>query len=76
MPSYDYFEDYLIKFELYVKVLHLNRIVYGVYKMFGDIGGLNDLLVIVLLSTVGHFSESFKLTLLVANLFLEPLKKN
>lgn len=76
IPSADHLEDFSIQFQLSAKVMHQKRIVYDVFTMFGDVGGLNDFLVIALSSTLGLFSESFMLTSLVANLFLQPAKQN
>ena len=41
------------------------RVVYDVFMMFGDVGGLNDFLVLVLASFFGLASERFLLASLV-----------
>ena len=45
------------------------RIVYDLFMLFGDIGGLNDFLVLILASVFGMFSEHLKTADLIARIF-------
>ena len=46
-----------------------NRSVYGFLAMFGDVGGLNDFLILIIAPALGLVSEKFKATALVSTLF-------
>ena len=51
------------------KVTMQKRIVYDVFMMFGDVGGLNDFLILACGSLFGFFSQRFMLASLVESLF-------
>ena len=54
-----------IFFQLSQQVRMQKRVVYDVFMMFGDVGGLNDFLALVLASFFGLASERFLLASLV-----------
>ena len=51
------------------KVIIQKRVVYDVFMMFGDVGGLRDFLGVFLASIFGFFSEEFFNAKIVKRLF-------
>lgn len=52
------FPDNVITIQLSKKVQYQKRIVYNIFMMLGDVGGLNDFLKLLLASALGFLSES------------------
>ena len=69
LPALDLFENWSIILTLSPKVIYQKRIVYDVFMMFGDVGGLNDFFVLILASFFGFWSNSFMRASLVQKLF-------
>ena len=59
----------LLHISLSGRVVKQKRIVYDVFMMFGDVGGLNDFLVLGLSIVFGFFSERYMIADFVAELF-------
>ena len=58
-----------IKFTLSKEVLVQRRVVYDIFMMFGDVGGLQDFILIVLAPLFSYFSSSFMSATLVSKLY-------
>ena len=52
------------------KVTRQRRVVYDIFMMFGDVGGLNDFLVLILSGLFGFISNTFLEASLVKELFM------
>ena len=61
--------SYLVEFTLSDRIVVQQRVVYDIFMMFGEVGGLNDFLVLVLASIFGPFSEKFLQVSLIEKLF-------
>ena len=73
LPALDLFENWSIILTLSPKVIYQKRIVYDVFMMFGDVGGLNDFLAIICAPGLGLLSEGFMLASIVKSLFMQSL---
>ena len=60
---------FMLNISLSKKVTIQKRIVYDVFEMFGDVGGLNDFLILCFSATFGFFSEHFLIASLIQKLF-------
>ena len=52
------------------KVTRQRRVVYDIFMMFGDVGGLNDFLVLIFSGLFGFISNTFLDASLVKELFM------
>ena len=65
----NYFNHFTIMINLSHKVIIQKRVVYDVFMMFGDVGGLRDFLGLFLASIFSFFSEEFLKASIVQRLF-------
>ena len=65
-------ENFSVNLKLSNNVHYHQRIVYDVLMMFGDVGGLNDFLVLLLAAIFGFFADKMMLKELASKLFHYP----
>ena len=61
--------DMIFEVSLSNRVIKQKRIVYDVFMMFGDVGGLNDFLALGLTMVFGFFSNRYMVADFVSTLF-------
>ena len=62
-------QNILLDISLSNKVIKQKRVVYDIFMMFGDVGGLNDFLFLGLSMVFGFFSERYMVADFTAELF-------
>ena len=72
-PGYLHSNALSIYLQISDKVFKQKRTVYDILMMAGDVGGLNDFLIIAMAAIFGTFSHSFLQATLVKKLFLTTL---
>ena len=70
LPEYSHLDGFSVLLQISDKVIKQKRVVYDIFMMAGDVGGLNDFLIILLTAVFGTLSESFMQAKLVKTLFV------
>ena len=69
LPDTNFLANFSVYINLSHKVIIQKRVVYDIFMMFGDVGGLRDFLYLFLTSVFGFFSDEFLNASILRRLF-------